>query len=97
MKNNGEALTLQNLHARMIVDLIHKQAEKYIGTYIDKDENMGRIEAQLRQISCNLVQKIDREATVDVKMPRLNEGGRNGYLTITTRHPEKFGITLLTE
>lgn len=97
MKNNDEPHTLQNLHARMMIQHINDKLEEYLGTPIGQDEDMAYIERHLQAVTLSMVQKIDTEATTDVRMPRISEGGRTIDCNITTRHPEKFGITLLTE
>lgn len=92
MKNKQSALNL--IHAQMMLRHIHNKMDEYIGAPIGRDEEMANTERNLQAMTSALVQKIDPEATTDVKMPRADEGGRTAYFTITTRHPEKFGISL---
>lgn len=92
MNNKDSALNL--IHARMMVQHINNKLEEYVGTPIGQDEEMESIERHLQAVTMSIVQKIDPEATTDVRMPRLSEGGRTIDCNITTRHPEKFGIRL---
>ena len=92
MNNKDSALNL--IHARMMVQHINDKLEEYVGTPIGQDEEMTSIERHLQAVTMSIVQKIDPEATTDVRMPRISEGGRTIDCNITTRHPEKFGITL---
>lgn len=92
MNNKDSALNL--IHARMMVQHINTKLEEYVGTPIGQDEEMASIERHLQAVTMSIVQKIDPEATTDVRMPRINEGGRTIDCNITTRHPEKFGIML---
>ena len=36
---------------------------------------------------------IDPDVKVDVAMPSAEKGGSTAYLTISTEHPDKFGVT----
>jgi len=92
MKKEQSALNL--IHARMMLRHIHEKMDEYVGTPIGRDEEMANTERNLQAMTSALVQKIDPEATTDVKMPRAGDGGHIAYFTITTSHPEKFGITL---
>lgn len=92
MNNKDSALNL--IHARMMVQHINDKLEEYVGTPIGQDEEMAHIERHLQAVTMSIVRKIDPEATTDVMMPRISEGGRTIDCNITTRHPEKFGISL---
>lgn len=92
MDNKDSALNL--IHARMMIQHINDKLEEYIGTPIGQDKEMASIERYLQEVTMSIVQKIDPEATTDVRMPRISEGGRTIDCNIITRHPEKFGITL---
>ena len=92
MNNKDSALNL--IHARMMIQHINNKLEEYLGTPIGQDKDMEYIERHLQAVTLSMVRKIDPEATTDVRMPRINEGGRTIDCNITTRHPEKFGITL---
>lgn len=92
MKHEDSALNL--IHARMMLRHIHNKMDEYVGTPIGRDEEMANTERNLQAMTLDIVRKIDPEATTDVKMPRAGEGGRTAYFTITTSHPEKFGICL---
>lgn len=86
-------ITLNNIHALMMVQKIHEKLNEYIGQPIDPNEdNVERLERNLIETTTAMIKKVDPEATTYLRMPRLSEGGHTILFSIYTSNPEKFGI-----
>ncbi len=90
---NTNMPTLRNIHAKHAVEKIRKEMNSYVGTYIGCDKEMRVKEQYIQAMASDILQRIDPEVKVDVAMPSAEKSGRTAYLTISTKHPEKFGVT----
>ena len=82
---------LNRIHAVVALASIRKKMEEYVGSSIGPDRQMETAEKHIRDTAYDMLRKIDTDVSVTVTMPRLNTGGRTAHLTITTKHPERFG------
>jgi hypothetical protein len=83
-------VTLNNIHATLVLDDIRNKMDSYIGHDIGTDEQMADTERKIQACVYDRVRSIDPDAIVNISMPRADDGGHSAYLSITTRHPDRF-------
>jgi hypothetical protein len=90
---NANMPTFSNIHAKRAVEKIWQEMNSYVGTYIGCDEEMKAKEQYIQAVASDILQRIEPDVKVDVSMPSAEKGGSTAYLTISTEHPDKFGVT----
>lgn len=83
-------VTLNNIHATLVLDDIRNRMDSYIGYVIGTDEQMADTERKIQAWVYDRVRTVDPDAIVYISMPRADDGGHSAYLSITTRHPDRW-------
>lgn len=85
-------VTLNNIHATLALNDIRSRIESYVGYVIGTDEQMADTERKIQTYVYDRVREIDPDVRVDISMPRADDCGHSAYLSITTRHPDRFAF-----